>query len=246
MIELRRFQGAGRACFAWLPPQAAQGPVAAVYCNGGDSLEEQLEEILEGLVPQMGTGLPPFALIGVAPTSWEQEFSPWPAPALGKKSPAFTGGCDAYLADLTGPILAQAEAQFPLSPRREDRMFGRVFPGRPGQPIRPVPDGGIWRGGQPVWLPVVPGLGGICPKPPAFGAGYPGLPLPGPGGGKEPPPVDAPGGGLYPVHRRDLDPSAQPAAPAGISSGRALYPGGPPVAAGPVCPDGGGIANAGR
>ena len=123
MIELRRFQGAGRACFAWLPPQAAQGPVAAVYCNGGDSLEERLEEILEGLVPQMGTGLPPFALIGVAPTSWEQEFSPWPAPALGKKSPAFTGGCDAYLADLTGPILAQAEAQFPLSPRREDRML---------------------------------------------------------------------------------------------------------------------------
>ena len=123
MIELRRFQGAGRACFAWLPPQAAQGPVAAGYCNGGDSLEERLEEILEGLVPQMGTGLPPFALIGVAPTSWEQEFSPWPAPALGKKSPAFTGGCDAYLADLTGPILAQAEAQFPLSPRREDRML---------------------------------------------------------------------------------------------------------------------------
>lgn len=119
MRQVQDFEAGGYRCYAWLPPQAAQGPVAAVYCNGGDSLRGILDEVLDLVEPQMGLQCLPFALIGIEPHSWERDYSPWKAPALNKKSAPFEGGCDEYLNGLPA-ILDEAMGRFPLRREREN------------------------------------------------------------------------------------------------------------------------------
>lgn len=122
MREVYSFEAGGYACYAWLPPQAAQGPVHGVYCNGGDSLRGILDEVLDAVEPRMGGECLPFAIVGIEPHSWERDYSPWAAPALNKKSAPFEGGCDAYL-DALPAIIDETERRFPLLREREGRAM---------------------------------------------------------------------------------------------------------------------------
>lgn len=117
-IELQRFEAAGFQCWVWLPPSAQAVPT--VYCNGGDSLEGRLEYILKDLAPQMGKTLPPFALAGIAPHCWEDDFSPWVMPT--RQGPPYGGKCDQYL-QAVEQIVREAEARFPLRPDRKSRAM---------------------------------------------------------------------------------------------------------------------------
>lgn len=119
-IELQRFEAAGYPCWAWLPPQAGQQKLPAVYCSGGDSLEGRLEYVLKDLHRRMGKELPPFALVGIVPHCWEDDFSPWLMPT--RQGLPYGGKCDQYLQDLE-QIIQQAEVLFPLKPGRENRAL---------------------------------------------------------------------------------------------------------------------------
>lgn len=119
-IELQRFEAAGFQCWVWLPPQAEGERLPAVYCSGGDSLEGRLDYILKDLAAEMGKTLPPFALVGVAPHCWEDDFSPWRMPT--RQGPPYGGKCDQYLRDLE-QIIQQAEAGFPLKPGGKNRAI---------------------------------------------------------------------------------------------------------------------------
>lgn len=119
MRDVQVYEAGGYTCYAWLPPQAAQGPVAAVYCNGGDGLRGILDEVLDAVEPRMGEQCLPFALIGIEPHSWERDYSPWVAPPLNKKSAPFEGGCDAYFETLPA-ILDETARRFPIARGREN------------------------------------------------------------------------------------------------------------------------------
>lgn len=118
-IELQRFEAAGYACWAWLPTRA-QGKVPAVYCSGGDSLEGRLDYVLKDLAPKMGKTLPPFALVGIVPHCWEDDFSPWLMPT--RQGLPYGGKCNQYLQDLE-QIICWAEQLFPLKPGRQNRAI---------------------------------------------------------------------------------------------------------------------------
>ena len=119
-IELQRFEAAEFQCWAWLPPQAQEKSVPAVYCNGGDSLEGRLEYVLRELRPQMGKELPSVALIGVIPHCWEDDFSPWLAPT--RQGLPYGGKCDQYLQTMA-QIIREAEKRFPLMAQRKYRAM---------------------------------------------------------------------------------------------------------------------------
>ena len=104
-MKWQSFIAAGRQCVAGLPDLVPGEKGKAVYLSGGDSLKDRLPQLEQALEGEMGKTLFPFALIAVTPKSWEEEFSPWAAPALSRKTPAFTGGGNEYLRDLAGPIL---------------------------------------------------------------------------------------------------------------------------------------------
>lgn len=122
-VKWQSFIAAGRQCVAGLPDFAPGEKGKAVYLSGGDSLKDRLPQLEQALEGEMGKTLFPFALIAVTPKSWEEEFSPWAAPALSRKTPAFTGGGDKYLRDLAGPILQECEERLPLLPGRENRAL---------------------------------------------------------------------------------------------------------------------------
>ena len=58
------------------------------------------------------------ALIGVSGANWNDDFTPWPAPAAFRGRTDFGGGADAFLKRLTQEILPEAEAALPVMPKR--------------------------------------------------------------------------------------------------------------------------------
>ena len=47
---------------------------------------------------------------------WDDDLSPWPAPALSKKDPPFSGGADAHLARIREEFLPEARRRIPGDP----------------------------------------------------------------------------------------------------------------------------------
>ena len=58
----------------------------------------------------------PCALICISGIHWNDDLSPWPAPAVMEKGGAFGGGAPAYLEYLTKTIIPRAEAALPFAP----------------------------------------------------------------------------------------------------------------------------------
>ena len=58
----------------------------------------------------------PFHFLCVSNLNWDEELSPWPSPAIYKNEPAFGGGVDLYLEQLTQEILPAARAELPDDP----------------------------------------------------------------------------------------------------------------------------------
>ncbi|MFL0250687.1 alpha/beta hydrolase [Clostridium neuense] len=64
-----------------------------VYVNG----EGNISELIGKIEPHFDYNCQPFILIGIEPQNWNSDFTPWPAPALTKKTEAFKGEADNYL-----------------------------------------------------------------------------------------------------------------------------------------------------
>lgn len=87
-------------------PAAAAAPMICLSSN---------EDEREALRAELADA-PAHTLVCVTGLNWERDLSPWPAPAIGGRGPAFAGGADAYLRLLTERILPAAEAVLPAPP----------------------------------------------------------------------------------------------------------------------------------
>lgn len=111
--------GLGTLCAA-----SADGPRAAVYLPG-ESSRDEVESLLAGLSKNAGDKLlRPFVLVcPLNAGDWNDVFSPWPAPALNKKSAPFTGGAVKTLVRLRDEIMPAVAAGFDVPADREHNMI---------------------------------------------------------------------------------------------------------------------------
>jgi len=108
--ELTRLTIDGRKCLLYLPPDYGGSgryyPV--VYMNGS----EGIADILERIEPHFDTDCETFILLAAEPRDWNDEFSPWPAPALSVKDEAFGGHAEAYLKFLGETVKPLIDADY--------------------------------------------------------------------------------------------------------------------------------------
>lgn len=85
----------GRECTLYLPKEyeTSDKCYPVVYVNGYDIDQE----IMENIEAYFGVNCREFILLSIKSEDWNREFSPWPAPALTKKSEPFVGGALEYL-----------------------------------------------------------------------------------------------------------------------------------------------------
>lgn len=111
-----------RDCWVCLP---GEGPLEGGYplivmATDGEMMTTPppilaaLEEISDEKAP---------VLAGFASDDWDREFTPWPAPALGKKNEPFSGEGAKTLAWLLGDFLPHLEAVYPVSGKRAARSI---------------------------------------------------------------------------------------------------------------------------
>lgn len=93
---------AGYECTLYLPPKYYKNDenYPVVYING----EDNIREIMEDLESHFGVDCSAFIAISVMSEEWNEDFTPWPAPALTKKSESFKGGAASYLNFLADTI----------------------------------------------------------------------------------------------------------------------------------------------
>lgn len=100
---------AGYECKLYMPSDypISDTHYPIIYVNG----EIQLEQIV-GLMIR-NTGKEPGSLIFcVEPQSWENDFTPWKAPALSSREADFGGGCADYIRKLETIIKPYVDAQY--------------------------------------------------------------------------------------------------------------------------------------
>ena len=89
-------------CSLYLPQEYCTNDKSypVVYVNG-DDIEQ---EVIEGIEPHFGVDCSEFIILSVQSENWNEDFTPWPAPALTKKSEPFKGGALNYLNFITNTI----------------------------------------------------------------------------------------------------------------------------------------------
>jgi Predicted hydrolase of the alpha/beta superfamily len=93
---------AGCECTLYLPPKYYVDDVhyPVVYINGEDNIHEIMEEVEY----HFGVDCSEFIAISVMSQDWNEDFTPWAAPPLTKKSESFKGGAGSYLNFLSNTI----------------------------------------------------------------------------------------------------------------------------------------------
>lgn len=114
-FQIEEHQISGMNCRLYLPPGYEEGrehyPV--IYVNG----EVPIEGILTELV---GKGArTDFLLLSIKPESWNDDFTPWAAPAFRAEEEAPRGRADAYLSCLTKEIKPYMDARYRTKPEPE-------------------------------------------------------------------------------------------------------------------------------
>ena len=108
-------------CSLYLPPDYEQGSsrYPVIYVNGEIAVEKILTELVKSGVKT------DFLLLSVKPASWNDDFTPWSAPAFCREEQAPQGRADVYLAKLIGEIKPYMDANFRTKPEPQDTaLFG--------------------------------------------------------------------------------------------------------------------------
>lgn len=117
--SIKELQIADLSCTLYLPPdydcQTIHYP--AVYINGEAPVKEILAELKKLSVPA------DFLLLSVKPKDWNDDFTPWKAPAFreGEKIPG--GNADAFIAKLTEVIKPYMDMHYRTKPCAEDTIL---------------------------------------------------------------------------------------------------------------------------
>lgn len=120
-FTIQELQIAGLCCSLYLPPAYHENEdrYPTIYVNG----EIPLEGILTTLV-KMGAQAD-FLLLSIKPESWNDDFTPWTAPAFRTEEEVPQGRADAYLSCLTEKIKPYMDAHYRTKPEAEHTaLFG--------------------------------------------------------------------------------------------------------------------------
>lgn len=118
---INRIQISGVSCDLCLPADYHEGvdryPV--LYVNGEIPIEDILRKAVRSCV------LPDFILLAVHPLNWNDDFTPWSAPAFGKGEEAPKGQADIYLRRLVEEIKPYMDEHYRTRPEPEcTALFG--------------------------------------------------------------------------------------------------------------------------
>lgn len=118
---IRELQISGMNCRLYLPPgyDAGRERYPVIYVNGEIPMEEVLTDVVK-----FGARTD-FILLSVTPESWNDDFTPWAAPAFRAEENAPQGRADAYLACLTEKIKPYLDTHYRTKPEPEyTALFG--------------------------------------------------------------------------------------------------------------------------
>lgn len=119
--HIEELQIAGLCCHLYLPPDYGEGAkrYPTMYVNG----EIPLEGILTDLV-DVGVQTD-FILLSIKPKNWNDDFTPWAAPAFRAGEAAPQGRADVYLSCLTKEIKPYMDTHYRTKPEPQDTaLFG--------------------------------------------------------------------------------------------------------------------------
>lgn len=93
---------AGYKCLLYLPEKYCMEDkrYPVVYING----EDEMQDIMESIEPHFGADCSEFILLSITAEDWNNDFTPWIAPPLSKKSEPFGGGAGKYIDVLVNSI----------------------------------------------------------------------------------------------------------------------------------------------
>lgn len=120
-FTIQELQIAGLCCSLYLPPAYHENAdrYPTIYVNG----EIPLEGILTKLVK--AGAQTDFLLLSMKPESWNDDFTPWAAPAFRAGEEAPQGKADAYLSCLTEKVKPYMDAHYRTKPEAEHTaLFG--------------------------------------------------------------------------------------------------------------------------
>lgn len=119
--HIEELQIAGFCCRLYLPPDYDEGTerYPTVYVNGEIPLKEILTELVKiGLRTE-------FILLSIQPKNWNDDFTPWAAPAFRAGEEAPQGRADAYLSCLTKEIKPYMDTHYRTKPEpQHTALFG--------------------------------------------------------------------------------------------------------------------------
>lgn len=120
-MQIQQIQIADYSCNLFLPKNYHENgrhyPV--IYINGDVPVEEIINEI------QRSGHEADFILLAVWPESWNDDFTPWSAPAFRKGEEAPAGRADVYISRLTSEIKPYMDANYRTKPEPEyTALFG--------------------------------------------------------------------------------------------------------------------------
>lgn len=120
-FTIQELQIAGLCCSLYLPPayHENENRYPTIYVNGEIPLKKTLTELVKN------GAWTDFLLLSIKPESWNDDFTPWAAPAFraGEEDPQ--GRADAYLSCLTEKIKPYMDAHYRTKPEAEHTaLFG--------------------------------------------------------------------------------------------------------------------------
>lgn len=121
MATENQIQISGMSCRLYLPPGYSGGTkrYPVIYVNG----EIPVSEIMTILVNKKIT--PDFILLSIKPENWNDDFTPWEAPAFRKGEEPPHGRADIYLSCLTEGIKPYIDACYRTKPEpKHTALFG--------------------------------------------------------------------------------------------------------------------------
>lgn len=111
----------GYECALYLPQEYYTNYISypVVYING----EDNIQEIMEDMESHFGVDCSAFMLLSVMVKNWDEDFTPWPAPALSKKGEPFGGGATKYLQSLTNTIKPFIDEHYKTKPEPSNTVL---------------------------------------------------------------------------------------------------------------------------
>lgn len=118
-MQIEEIQISGMSCKLFLPGDYHEGgrhyPV--IYINGEVPVEEIVTEV------NKAGHRADFILLSIQPASWNDDFTPWSAPAFRRGEEAPRGCADAYLSRLAGEIKPYIDAHYRTKPEPEHTVL---------------------------------------------------------------------------------------------------------------------------